>query len=343
MSAQAPLKCVIWDLDDTLWDGTLLEDGDVALPEDVRASVIELDRRGVLQSLASRAERGPAEARLRDFGLFDYFLYPQFGDQPKSVAVAAIAAALDISLDSVALVDDQAFERDEVRYTHPQVRCFEATLRGRLPQLPEFDLAVTAEASQRRALYRHEERRRTEQAEFVGPPTAFLAGLDLRLRLWRAQPSDLLRAHELTERTHQLNSTGRCYSLADLAASRERPDHLLMLAALEDRFGRYGCIGLVLVEQNAAVWHLRLLLTSCRVVSRGIGGFLLTWLMHAAQNASVALRADFVDTGRNRMMWIAYRFAGFREISRNMAEVVLAHDLQTMPTLPDYLTLIDEV
>jgi HAD superfamily phosphatase (TIGR01681 family) len=209
VSAQAPLKCVIWDLDDTLWDGTLLEDGDVALPEDVRASVIELDRRGVLQSLASRAERGPAEARLRDFGLFDYFLYPQFGDQPKSVAVAAIAAALDISLDSVALVDDQAFDG---YYTIRAAAS--ATLRG--AAATPFVLRAK---SRRRALYRRGmSSNRAIGSSFLFLPDSFAPAFLQVVRCVR------------TNGGAPAHSTGRCLA-GELVALRT-PDHS---SALDDR------------------------------------------------------------------------------------------------------------
>ncbi|RBL86870.1 hypothetical protein DDE05_07530, partial [Streptomyces cavourensis] len=73
------VKCLVWDLDDTLWQGTLLEDGEVHLPDEVRKVVIELDSRGILQSVASRNDHEHAWARLEAFGVAEYFVLPEIG------------------------------------------------------------------------------------------------------------------------------------------------------------------------------------------------------------------------------------------------------------------------
>jgi FkbH-like protein len=100
-----------------------------------------------------------------------------------------------------------------------------------------------------------------------------------------------------------------------------------------DRFGSYGKIGLVLIETSVKVWRLRLLLMSCRVMSRGVGGIVLSHLMRQARDAGVELQADLVETGRNRMMQTTYAFAGFREIDRADQHVTLRADLDVIPAL----------
>jgi FkbH-like protein len=334
-------KCVVWDLDGTLWDGTLGEDAQVLPCAAAFASVLELDRRGLLQSIASRAPSGLALAQLGDLGLADYFLYPQFGTPSKSQAIAAIADALGIGIDSLVLVDDDPFERAEVAHTLPQVRCLEAALRGRLTEQPEFDFPRSESAGQRRRWYQNEQRRRAAEAAHPGPPAEFLAGLDLRLRIRRAHPAELARAEELTLRTHQLNSTGEPYSAAELAERGDRADSRVLLAELRDRFGDHGDIGLLLVDVGADLWHLRLLLTSCRVLSRGVGGVLLSWLAQRAQAAGVRLECDFRDTGKNRAMRIAYGFAGMRPLREEAGMSVYAAPGAPAP-VPAWFAIDDE-
>jgi len=89
------------------------------------------------------------------------------------------------------------------------------------------------------------------------------------------------------------------------------PAHEVLTVTLTDRFGPHGAVGVLLLERHRAVWHLKLLATSCRVVSFGAGAVLLNWLIDRAARAGAHLTADFRRTDRNRMMDIAYRFAGF--------------------------------
>src|SRR5215510_361385 len=117
-------KCVVWDLDNTLWNGVLIEDGvdRIALRESIQDVIAELDRRGVLQSVASKNNAKEALAALERFGIADFFLYPQIHWSPKSQSIATIAKALNIGLDSIIFVDDQEFERREVTAALADVR-----------------------------------------------------------------------------------------------------------------------------------------------------------------------------------------------------------------------------
>lgn len=306
------VKCLVWDLDDTLWDGVVLEgDEPVPFPAAVR-TLHALDRRGVLHAVASRGERAAATAHLAAHGLLDLFTRVEVGWGAKSLAVARIAADLGIGLDTVAFVDNDPVERAEVAAALPVVRCHPADAVAGLPALPEFAREfVTEESRQRRQLYRTDERRRAAEATHAGPPADFLASLGLVLEVRRAGPADLARAHELTVRTHQLNTTGVTFSLAELHALCASPRHEVLVARLRDRFGSYGTVGLAVSESRPAASVLRLLLMSCRVLSRGAGAALLDHLVHTALAAGRRPVAEFVPTAVNRQMLVTLRFAGF--------------------------------
>jgi FkbH-like protein len=110
-----------------------------------------------------------------------------------------------------------------------------------------------------------------------------------------------------------------------------------MMARLEDRYGTYGHIGLTLVACGEEVWTLKLMLMSCRVMSRGVGSIMLSHVMNMAKDAGVRLQAEFVPTDRNRMMDITYRFAGFREVERVNNLVIFEHDLTNIQPYPNYV------
>jgi methoxymalonate biosynthesis protein len=116
---------------------------------------------------------------------------------------------------------------------------------------------------------------------------------------------------ELTLRTSQMNATGVHYPDVVLRTLLADPRHEVLVVTMTDRFGPHGAVGIVLLEKYRAVWHLKLLATSCRVVAFGAGTVLLNWLADQAAAAGVHLVADFRRTDRNRMMEVAYRFAGF--------------------------------
>jgi FkbH-like protein len=337
---QGRIKCVVWDLDNTLWDGVLLEDAEVVLRPGVVDHIRRLDSMGVLNSVASKNDPDTALAKLRELGLEDLFLYPRIGWNAKSESVRQIAAKLNLGLDAFAFVDDQEFERAEVAYALPEVTCVDALDVDTVLTRPDFHPRfISDESAQRREMYRSQLLRDDMQAEFVGTSEEFLASLGLCFSIAPARREDLQRAEELTIRTNQLNSTGRTYSYDELDALRESPDHLLLIATLTDKFGSYGKIGLALVEKSDPDWRLNMMLMSCRVMSRGVGSVLLGYIMDRARAAGAGLRADFIETGRNRMMQITYAFSGFREVSREGAHVVLAADLSRIQPPPAYVTL----
>ncbi len=335
------IKCVVWDLDNTVWEGVLLEGGAKTLRPHIREILASLDRRGILHSIASRNHHETALQRLAHFGIDHYFLVPEINWNAKSSSIQRIQQALNLGIDSFMFVDDQAYELAEVGESLPQVTCFDAANYLDLPGLdmltPRF---VTDEAPKRRQLYQQQLQREQAQADYQGPTEAFLASLDMNFTIHPAQEHDLERAEELTVRTNQLNATGVTYSFEQLNHYRSQPDYQLLVCQLSDRFGDYGKIGLALLEECSDHFYVRLLLMSCRVMSRGVGSILLTHLMNLSRAGNKPLRADFIKTGRNRMMLVTYRFAGFKQVaSKADGSLVLEHDLSNINPFPQHVSV----
>ncbi|GGV11017.1 HAD-IIIC family phosphatase [Streptomyces spectabilis] len=331
-AAEPTVKCLVWDLDDTLWDGVALEgDAPEPFPAAVRA-VRALDRRGVLHAVASRGEHAVAAAHLAAHGLDTLFTVLEVGWGAKSGAVERIAAELDIGLDTVAFIDNDAVERAEVAAALPDVRCYRAHEAELLTSYAEFTPRfVTQESARRRDLYRTERRRKAAEAEHTGVPAAFLASLDLVLTVRRATGADLARAHELTVRTHQLNTTGRTFGPDELRRLCEDPGHEVLVAGLTDRFGSYGTIGLAVTSLRDDATVLELLLMSCRVMSRGVGAVLIDHIVARSLAAGRRPVAEFVPTGVNRQMLVTLRFAGFEVVEDAGDRITLAVDPDAPP------------
>ncbi|GAB3716949.1 HAD-IIIC family phosphatase [Amycolatopsis oliviviridis] len=308
------VKCVVWDLDNTLWKGTLLEGDDVVIDDHVHETILKLDSRGILQAVASKNDHDPAWERLEALGVAEYFVVAKIGWGPKSASVREIADELKFAHGTIAFVDDQPAERAEVEFHLPEVRSYPAESIPGLLSLPEFNPAtVTVDSRRRRQMYQANVRRQAEQESFDGPSEEFLRSLELVMEIGRATAGDLSRMEELTLRTSQMNATGVHYSDADLRALLDDPRHEVLAVTMSDRFGSHGAVGVALLETGPEVWHLKLLATSCRVVSFGAGATVLNWLVDEAASAGAHLVADFRPTARNRIMEVAYRFAGFTD------------------------------
>ncbi len=336
------IKCVVWDLDNTLWNGTLLEGDDVHIDDQVRNVLETLDNRGILQSVASKNEYDLTMSKLHELGLGDYFLYPQINWNPKSESVGAIAESINIGVDTLAFIDDQAFEREEVNFSVPDVMCIDAAQIGDILDMPEMNPRfITDESIIRREMYRSDIQRKNIEEDFAGPQEKFLASLDMVFKIGLAKEEDLQRAEELTVRTHQLNTTGYTYSYDELNEFRQSGRHILLVASLDDKYGTYGKIGLTLIEcdDTEKIWNIRLLLMSCRVMARGVGSILINHIRSLAREKGVRLRAELVPNDRNRMMYMAYKFANFKEIEKSDDLVIFENDLTDIQDVPEYVTL----
>lgn len=335
------IKCVVWDLDCTLWDGILIESDNVKLKPGIVDVIKTLDSRGILHSIASKNNYEDAMEKVKQFGLEEYFLYPEINWNAKSVGLANIQKNINVGMDTLLFIDDQPFEREEVNATHPDITCIDASEYLSLPDLqrcnPRF---ITEDSKRRRAMYLDDIKRKQEEDTFQGTPEAFLSSLDMKFVIQEAKEEDLKRAEELTVRTNQLNATGKTYDYDELNAFRISPKHKLLVCELTDKYGSYGKIGLALIEMNEDHWHLRLMLMSCRVISRSVGSVLMSYIMMEAKKAGKTLRADFKTTKRNRQMYISYKFSNFKEISSDEeGNIVFENDLSIIQPFPHYIDI----
>ena len=342
MAKEAKIKCLVFDLDCTLWEGVLSEGGGKELIRGMKEFVLELDRRGIIMSIASKNEEKAAADNLRKFGLDEYFLCPRISWNAKSESIKEIIRDLGIKEGSVGFLDDNEFERDEVTHTLPDVRVYDAPDFEKLLALPEFNPSfITEDASNRRKMYRADFARRTDEANYSGSSEDFLNTLGMRLVISDVKESDLQRVEELTVRTHQLNSTGYTYGYDELKSFISSKKHIFKVASLTDRYGDSGKVGIFLMEKGETAYTLKLLIVSCRVMSRGIGTALLTSAVRIAARDNRKLTAEFRETEHNRIMYITYKMMGFDETEENGSDLLLTYGEEDVPEYSSYLNVIE--
>lgn len=332
------VKCVVWDLDDTLWEGTLLEDDSVVLKDGILEIIKTLDERGILMSIASKNNFEHAMGILKQMDIEEYFLYPQINWNSKSIAIDEIQNKLNIAKNAIVFIDDSEFEREEVSFVHPEVEVVDAKKYKELLSMERLNpKIVTRDSKRRRLMYLEDKNRSESESMFIGPKSEFLKSLNMNFKISLAVEEDLLRLEELTRRTNQLNSTGVQYSYQELETFMTLPEYDLWVCELEDKYGPYGKIGLALVHKYEEKWTIKLLLMSCRTVSKGVGTVLMSFLMKRALSQGKRLLADFKKTDRNKQMYITYKMANFIEVDNSEGITVLENKLEYIQEFPEHI------
>jgi FkbH-like protein len=306
-------KCIVWDLDNTLWDGICLE-GDVKVRPAIRDVLSRLDQKGIVHSIASRNEKDIAIKVLHDQNMLHFFVTPKINWLPKTTNIIEISKSLNLSLDSLAFVDDDPFELNQVQFMLPDVLTIDSKDAGQIADMPEFNSGYfTIESKSRREFYQADEKRK--QAEHLfSSREEFLISCEMNLTIRLMQQRDIPRVLELMTRTHQLNTTGQIFEkkqLRGIAESRGS-ENIIFVAELRDKFGWNGIIGTAVIKCRGKNFNIVLFAMSCRILGRGIErAFLATLVKYAIQNGYQEIQAMYKDTGRNSMMRALYQMSGF--------------------------------
>jgi len=329
----AKVKCVAWDLDNTLWKGILAEDGQSNLVPrtDALDLLKKLDEKGIIQTVVSKNNYADAWAAIERLGLREYFLYPAINWQQKSANLKGVAEKLNINLDTFALIDDSPFERAEVKAALPQVRVYSDDEVGQLLAYQEFDVPVTEASRKRRASYQTELTRQREMETFGGDYEAFLRSCEMKLRLFvPRQEKHILRCFELIQRANQLNLSGKRYADAEFRQLLARPGVLCLAMDCRDRFGDYGIVGFASVDEMQQKPVVKDFVLSCRVAQKRVEHTFLQWLaVREAARGKQVLCAELVRTDRNQPLLKVFddlRFVG--QVQRN------GHDILQLPLDP---------
>jgi len=330
------VKCVVLDLDNTLWGGVVGDDGPhgikIAAHGDGEAFhrfqcfLKELKNRGILLAVCSKNEHENAVRpfeinsemvlKLDDITVF----VANWENKPQNIA--SIRDALNIGLDSMLFLDDNPFERAAVRTLLPDVMVPElpedpADYVKTLVELNLFETtAFSAEDAQRSTLYRQEAQRRL--AETTAPSFEdYLQSLEMTIEVTRFTPEQLGRITQLLQRSNQFNLTTQRHNQAQCEAMMNDIEGCLPLtASLRDRFGDHGLISIVVVRPDRAAdtavisdW-----LMSCRVLTRGVEEYLMNHVVEQARRWGLSsVAASYIPTSKNAMVKDFYARFDFRK------------------------------
>lgn len=262
------IKCVVWDLDNTVWNGILSEGDNVAIREEVVKTIKELDRRGILNSVASKNNYDDAINKLHEFGIEEYFLCPQINWNMKSTNIQHIANLLDIGIDTFAFVDDMSYERNEVSYSLPFVRTFDASDIQSLMSCPDVDVPITEACAMRRQSYREIANRNADLVRYEGNLAGFVKNCNIVVTVERPKEESFMRCHELIQRTNQLNLSGERISFEGMKELFERKDIMAHTISVKDKYGNYGLVGVAIYRVQPNSLELIHFVLSCRAARK---------------------------------------------------------------------------
>lgn len=325
------VKCVVWDLDNTLWNGILSEGDDVQIIPSIVSVIKELDRRGILNSIASRNDFEHTSEKLMEMGIWNYFVFPQIDWIHKSKSIYEIQQQLNINEDTIVFVDDQLLEREEVNFFFPKIRCFTGQEILQSMHLDMFSpLIVSTDAVERRRQYQ-ESFVRQQNRNMLVDEEAFFKQLKLEIYIKHATKLDLDRLYELSNRTNKLNSKGSGYSIEKLSEYLKNDNFLVLKVSAKDRYGCHGTVGCIIIKISEVSWEIKALIISCRVLSLGVGTEVLKYLIVRSQKKNVRLIASFKLTEYNKNMYLTYLMNGFKEVNN-----ILQYVENGVPKMDDY-------
>jgi methoxymalonate biosynthesis protein len=339
------IKCIVWDLDGTLWDGTLRDNPDVSLRDEAKTLLEEADRAGVIHSIASRNDSGETQKKLRSLGVEQYFLYPQISvGESKVTSLRRIAERFGIGLDSVCFVDDNPFELYEVSRYLPEVMTCEAS---RLDWI-RAELSAQAgivPATNHRALMAAREARLCAEEAFNGTREEFLEECHMVLRVRAARAEDLDRVWELVMRTNQLNNLRARWGREVLEEYQSDANKLFCICELDDRFGRHGIVGAALFRMEGAALTLELFCISCRTEGQGVAAAFLGEAVETvfSLNPQAEKLICFYRTSeRSRAAFFLLKTLGFDAVEKKDGQIrmELAAPFQKQP--PKWIEIIRE-
>ena len=327
-------KCLVLDLDNTLWGGVIGDDGldGIELGElgngrvfsDIQRWCLELKNRGVILTVCSKNDEETAKLpflkhpdmllKLEDFAVF----IANWED--KAANIRTIQQTLNIGMDSMVFIDDSQFERNMVREMIPEINVPE------LPEAPEeylsflkeLDLFETVSYSdedrKRTDRYRQEAGRRSLAVKYASADE-YLKGLEMKAEARPFEPFFYPRIAELSQRSNQFNLRTVRYTDGDIRGMAESDKYITRYFTLSDRFGDYGLISAVILEKrDDSTAFIDTWFMSCRVLKRSMEEFIINSVMSAAAGEGIRyVVGEYIKTPKNGMVADIYLKMGFEQ------------------------------
>jgi FkbH-like protein len=296
LGSEQTIKLLIWDLDDTLWTGTLAEGDEVAINERRRDFILKANQYGLISSVCSKNERDLALARLEQFGLLDALIHPVMAFRPKGELVKNLIAALQLREQNVMFIDDNPLNLNEVKFVCPRIQVLNALDANADEVLDRLIATAKQDNGKRHREYKVLAQKLAEAEVFGGDNEEFLSQSRIKIAIVRGARNLRFasRIEELVNRSNQMNflktripeGTGTF-----LIGNFSEVDTYSVF--VRDRYGSYGLVGFAAVEVRAKkLVHFAF---SCRIMNMNVENAVLARIVARYGTQAVEVKPKTLD------------------------------------------------
>lgn len=335
-------KCLVLDLDNTLWGGVAGEDGLTGIKLDISGTgrsfydfqneIANLYRRGIILAVNSKNNFDDAIEIMENHPYMilrkEYFSCLKINWNDKVHNLEEIAKELNIGIDSLVFFDDNPVERDFVKSVLPQVKVVEvpsdtSKYIGALQECVDFEqLNLTEEDIKRNEMYLANQKRLELEQQYKNLHE-YLTNLQTEITIAGANKYTLPRIAQLTQKTNQFNMTTMRYQQQDLEKMLASGQYLIFSCSARDRYGDNGLVGVCIVKLEASEAYIDTFLLSCRVLGRNIEySFVASVAELLCQLKAYRISAKFIETEKNKVNASFYKNAGFDMISQKGSQIL---------------------
>jgi FkbH-like protein len=327
-------KCIVLDLDNTLWGGVIGEDGfdNIKLGDNpVGRSFIEfqkrllaLNQRGIILAINSKNNFDDAIEVIQKHPNMiikeNNFACVKINWDDKVVNLQKIAEELNIGLDSMVFFDDDPINQEYVRESLPEVLVVDLPKDSSqyaqiITEMKEFDvLKITEEDTKRSDMYLGQKKRK-ELENKVGDFNEFLKQMNIEVNLQKANSFSIPRISQLTLKTNQFNLTTKRYQEEEVSKFSSSNDKIVECVQVSDRFGDNGITGTYIIEKkNNDEWIIDTFLLSCRIMGRGVEEMMMNQIIEKAKLSGIKrIKGEFIPTAKNKPAENFYEELGFKK------------------------------
>lgn len=353
-------KCIVLDLDNTLWGGVVGEDGVSGIklgptPQgrpywEFQKYLLALYKRGVILAINSKNNPSDALEAIEKHPYMvlksEHFASMQMNWNDKATNMRALAKEINIGLDSFVFFDDDVINRELVSKEIPEITVVDvpknpALFPQTLLELNVFNTYQLTEEDLKKGEMYAQQRRREEFAQSVTNLDDFLKELKIVVTLEPVNEFTIPRIAQLTQKTNQFNLTTKRYMQEEVGGMNSQKNISIIAIKVEDKFGDNGLTGVCIVRKEKSEWIIDSFLMSCRVIGRKVEQTLLSYLITQAKLAGVArVVGEYVPTKKNDLVKDFYKSNNFTLESQNGETQRWAYLTSVSFPHPNFITLV---